>query len=56
MNRATFLRTLFLAPLAPLFPRLPDFAALMERLDPRGAFRTEWLEQRVLGGAAERSG
>ena len=41
---------------APLFPRLPDFAALMERLDPRGAFRTEWLEQRVLGGAAERSG
>jgi xylitol oxidase len=37
------------AAIAPLYPRLPDFAALVERLDPRGAFRNEWLETRVLG-------
>ena len=42
--------------IAPLYPRLADFAGLMERLDPRGAFRNEWLEPRVLGGAVERSG
>jgi len=35
---------------APLYPRLGDFAGLTERLDPRGAFRNEWLETRVLGG------
>jgi len=35
---------------APLYERLPDFVALMERLDPRGAFRNAWLEERVLGG------
>jgi xylitol oxidase len=43
----------FLAPAAeigPLYERLPDFVALMERLDPRGAFRNAWLEERVLGG------
>ena len=36
--------------IAPLYPRLGDFAGLTERLDPRGAFRNEWLETRVLGG------
>jgi len=30
------------------FPRLPDFARLAERRDPRGAFRNPWLEERVL--------
>jgi xylitol oxidase len=38
------------ADVAPLYERLPDFVALMERLDPRGAFRNAWLEERVLGG------
>jgi xylitol oxidase len=33
---------------APLYERLPDFLALAERLDPRGAFRNAWTE-RVLG-------
>jgi alditol oxidase len=37
--------------IAPLYERLPDFVALAERLDPRGAFRNDWLEQRVLGAA-----
>ena len=37
------------AQIAPLYQRLPDFVALMERLDPRGAFRNAWLEERVLG-------
>jgi xylitol oxidase len=36
------------AEIAPLYERLPDFVALMERLDPRGAFRNGWLEERVL--------
>jgi xylitol oxidase len=35
--------------LAPLYGRLPDFVRLIERLDPRGAFRNSWLETRVLG-------
>jgi xylitol oxidase len=35
--------------IAPLYERLGDFVALMERLDPRGAFRNAWLEERVLG-------
>jgi len=38
------------ASIAPLYERLPDFAHLVERLDPRGAFRNDWLEQHVLGG------
>ena len=38
------------ADIAPLYARLPDFVALMERLDPRGAFRNAWLEERVLPG------
>jgi alditol oxidase len=32
-----------------LYERLPDFAALLERVDSRGAFRNSWLESRVLG-------
>ena len=32
-----------------LYPRLDDFASLLARLDPRGAFRNDWLEARVLG-------
>jgi alditol oxidase len=39
------------ATIAPLYRRLPDFVRLVERLDPRGAFRNQWLETRVLGGA-----
>jgi xylitol oxidase len=31
------------------YERLADFAGLLDRLDPRGAFRNEWLETRVLG-------
>jgi xylitol oxidase len=38
--------------IAPLYERLPDFAELVERYDPRGAFRNGWLERRVLGPAA----
>jgi xylitol oxidase len=42
--------------IAPLYPRLDDFARLAERLDPRAAFRNAWLEQHVLVSrtAAER--
>jgi xylitol oxidase len=36
---------------APRYERLPDFIRLVERLDPHGAFRNEWLERRVLGAA-----
>ena len=35
---------------APLYERLPDFVRLVERFDPRGAFRNSWLRARVLGG------
>ncbi len=34
--------------LAARYPRLGDFAALAARLDPRGAFRNAWLEERLL--------
>jgi alditol oxidase len=34
------------------YARLPDFVALLERLDPRGAFRNPWLETHVLGDGA----
>ena len=37
------------AAITPLYERLPDFVALIERLDPRGAFRNPWLRTRVLG-------
>jgi alditol oxidase len=35
--------------IADRYERLPDFVRLIERLDPRGAFRNRWLEKRVLG-------
>jgi xylitol oxidase len=35
--------------IADLYERLPDFVGLVERLDPRGAFRNAWLQERVLG-------
>jgi xylitol oxidase len=35
--------------IAPLYERRDDFIALMERLDPRGAFRNDWLERHVVG-------
>ena len=34
---------------APLYPRLADFARLVASLDPPGAFRNEWLETHLLG-------
>jgi xylitol oxidase len=37
------------ATVARLYERHPDFIRLIERLDPRGAFRNRWLEARVLG-------
>jgi len=37
------------AKIAPLYERLPDFVALLGRLDPRGAFRNAWLERHLLG-------
>jgi xylitol oxidase len=33
--------------LAGRYTRLSDFARLAERLDPRGAFRNAWLEERI---------
>jgi xylitol oxidase len=36
--------------IGPRYERLADFATLLDRLDPRGAFRNRWLESRVLGG------
>ena len=36
------------AKIAPLYERLPDFVALLGRLDPRGAFRNAWLERNLL--------
>ena len=32
-----------------LYGRLPDFKRLVDRLDPRGAFRNPWLTNHVLG-------
>ncbi len=37
------------AAIAPLYERMLDFVRLVERLDPRGAFRNSWLEAHVLG-------
>jgi alditol oxidase len=46
-------RFLMRAPeIGPLYPRLDEFASLVGRLDPRGAFGNEWLETRVLGERA----
>ncbi len=39
------------AAIAPLYERMPDFTGLVERLDPRGAFRNSWLRTHVLGGS-----
>jgi xylitol oxidase len=39
------------AAIAPLYPRIGDFARLVDRLDPRGVFRNAWLERRVLSPA-----
>ena len=39
------------AAIAPHYERLPDFTRLVERLDPRGAFRNDWLRARVLDRA-----
>lgn len=36
--------------ISELYERLPDFRQLRERLDPRDAFRNEWLARHVLGG------
>ena len=33
--------------LADLYPRMPDFRALVRRLDPRGAFRNAYLDRTV---------
>src|ERR671911_790685 len=35
--------------IAPLYERMSDFISLVERLDPRGAFRNAWLKTHVLG-------
>jgi len=35
--------------LAPRYPRLADFAALRDELDPRAAFTNRWLVEKVLG-------
>jgi xylitol oxidase len=43
---------LFLADAAagrPLYQRVDDFVALLSRLDPRGAFRNDWLRRWVSG-------
>jgi xylitol oxidase len=37
------------ADLAPRYPRLADFRALAERLDPRGAFGNDFLDRHVFG-------
>ena len=37
------------AEIGPLYERLGDFKTLLDRLDPRGAFRNDWLTARVLG-------
>jgi xylitol oxidase len=39
------------ATIATLYERHGDFVHLVEQLDPRGAFRNQWLQSRVLGGA-----
>ena len=39
--------------IAPLYPRLADFRGLVERLDPRAAFRNPWLERHVLGAGPQ---
>ncbi len=43
------------AVIAPLYPRHADFVCLVERLDPRGAFRNAWFKARVLGDQERRT-
>jgi xylitol oxidase len=33
--------------ISSLYERLPDFRRLVERLDPRGAFRNDWFEAHI---------
>jgi alditol oxidase len=35
--------------IGPMYERIAEFRGLLDRLDPRGAFRNDWLESRVLG-------
>ncbi len=37
--------------IAPLYPRMGDFVALRERLDPEGIFVNDWLRRKVLDAA-----
>ncbi|MGY1662870.1 FAD-binding protein [Geodermatophilus sp. SYSU D00705] len=37
------------AEIAPLYERHADFVDLVARMDPRGAFGNDWLEEKVLG-------
>jgi xylitol oxidase len=37
--------------IAPLYPRMADFLALRERLDPEGIFVNDWLRGKVLDAA-----
>jgi xylitol oxidase len=39
--------------MARRYPRLPDFASLAGRLDPRGVFINAWLRRHVLGPAGD---
>jgi xylitol oxidase len=43
------------AAITPLYKRHSDFIRLVERLDPRGAFRNAWLKARVLGDTLGRT-
>ena len=38
--------------MATLYPRHDDFVSVQERLDPRDAFRNEWLQSRAGGTRA----
>lgn len=40
--------------LEPLYPRLSDFRALAERMDPEHKFRNDFLERKVFGRASRR--
>ena len=35
--------------IGPLYERLPDFARLVDRLDPPGTFRNAWLDKHLFG-------
>jgi xylitol oxidase len=44
------LSTLDASTIADRYPRYADFVDLMERFDPRNAFRNEWVERTIVGG------